>query len=79
MQAHEHVTLAVCRERCFEPRHGLAVRANGHSIDIVICYECLQLIVYEDGVPSDAQPTTADFESVVSDWFAQHGLTIHGK
>lgn len=27
-------------EKCFEPRHGLALTTNGQKIDYVICFQC---------------------------------------
>jgi len=31
---------------CFNPRHGLHVDQAGHSIDFVICFECIQVQAY---------------------------------
>ncbi len=33
--------------KCFNPRHGIRVTANGRTYDLVICFECLQIYVYE--------------------------------
>src|SRR4051812_43619303 len=33
---------------CFDPRHALRVTANSHTYDLLLCYECQQLDVYED-------------------------------
>ena len=33
---------------CFEPRHGIRVVHGGHRYEFVICFECLQIRVYED-------------------------------
>ena len=32
---------------CFNPRHGLRVTRAGKTVDLVICFECLQVEVYE--------------------------------
>ncbi len=32
--------------RCFNPRHALHVEQSGRSIDLVICFECLQVSAY---------------------------------
>jgi hypothetical protein len=32
---------------CFEPRHALRVTRNRRTFDFVICFECLQVVVYE--------------------------------
>ncbi len=35
---------------CFNPRHGLRLSANKNTIDVVICFECAQIYVYENDV-----------------------------
>jgi hypothetical protein len=32
---------------CFNPRHGLRLTAGGNTVDLVICFECLQVEVYD--------------------------------
>jgi hypothetical protein len=32
---------------CFSPRHGLRITTSTKSLDILICYECLSIVVYE--------------------------------
>jgi len=34
---------------CFDPRHALRVRAEGHAYDFLVCYECEKMQVYKDG------------------------------
>jgi hypothetical protein len=31
---------------CFNPRHGIRVIQDGKTYDLVICFECLQVLVY---------------------------------
>ncbi len=31
---------------CFDPRHGIRVTSNGETVDLVICFACLQVDVY---------------------------------
>lgn len=38
---------------CFFPRHGVRVKANGHTYDFVVCFECGQTQVFKD---SSAHP-----------------------
>ena len=38
---------------CFFPRHGVRVKANGHTYDFVVCFECGQTHVFKD---SSAHP-----------------------
>jgi hypothetical protein len=33
---------------CFEPRHGIRAVGNNKSIDLVICFHCKQLEIYEN-------------------------------
>lgn len=35
--------------KCFNPRHGLRAMHDKKSVDLVICFECLQIEVYVDG------------------------------
>jgi hypothetical protein len=37
---------------CFWPRHGIRVTRGETTFDFVICFECLQVGVYENGKPS---------------------------
>jgi hypothetical protein len=32
--------------RCFEPRHGIRMTIDGKTIDLVICFHCMQAYVY---------------------------------
>jgi hypothetical protein len=34
---------------CFDPRHGLRTKSNGHTFDFLLCYDCNGLAVYRDG------------------------------
>jgi len=34
---------------CFNARHALRVRANKHTYDLLLCYECQQLDIFRDG------------------------------
>ena len=31
---------------CFRPRHGIRVQLDGKSYDFVICFECVQVLIY---------------------------------
>jgi hypothetical protein len=33
---------------CFNPRHGIRVSRDGNTNDLVICFECLQVLVYQN-------------------------------
>jgi hypothetical protein len=32
--------------KCFDPRHGIRATHDGQTVDLVICFECLQVYVY---------------------------------
>jgi len=34
---------------CFNPRHGISAEMRGEKVDLVICFECLQIRVYGGG------------------------------
>jgi hypothetical protein len=36
---------------CFNPRHALDIVANGKNFYFLICYECRQVQIYENGRP----------------------------
>lgn len=36
---------------CFMPRHGLRATLNGKTVDLLICYQCAQIVVYTDTAP----------------------------
>jgi hypothetical protein len=50
--------------RCFDPHHGLRVKAGNQTFDLVICFHCRQINVYDpeklvalvlvDGAPAEA-------------------------
>ena len=33
---------------CFNPRHGISVTHDGKTNDLVICFECLQVLAFQD-------------------------------
>lgn len=33
---------------CFIPRHGLRIKTGDRTVDLVICFECMQVAVYEN-------------------------------
>jgi hypothetical protein len=43
---------------CFIPRHGLRLRGGGKSVDLVICFQCFQVQVFEDGRRKEGFLTT---------------------
>jgi hypothetical protein len=57
--------------KCFLPRHGIRVTADGKTIDLVICFECSWIYIYygdKDGphVTTSGGPQPA-FDKVLKD------------
>jgi hypothetical protein len=34
---------------CFIPRHGIRIKHEGKTVDLVICFQCLKVYLYVDG------------------------------
>ena len=66
---------------CFDPRHGIRATHEGRSIDLVICFECLQLKLYDSGSEdgSGGMTTSRSPEPEMTRIFNELGLTIEGQ
>lgn len=66
---------------CFDPRHGIRATLDGRSIDLVICFECLQLKLYDSGAEdgSGGMTTSRSPEPEMTRIFNELGLTIEGQ
>ncbi|QDU83377.1 hypothetical protein Pla163_04760 [Planctomycetes bacterium Pla163] len=62
---------------CFNPRHGLSIVVDGQVTDLVICFECHSMSVYEDGVEVAGHLTARGLAPQVTALFEEAGLTIH--
>ena len=63
--------------KCFDPRHGIRATWQGQTVDLLICYECLQVHVYAGEGHEPTVLATADtVEPRVSALFRRFGLTI---
>jgi hypothetical protein len=38
------------RANCFNPRHALVLRQGERTYEVLICFECLQIFIDEDGL-----------------------------
>jgi hypothetical protein len=45
---------------CFIPRHGIRLKGGGKTVDLVICFECLQVQVFVDGERTKGFLTTGE-------------------
>lgn len=44
---------------CFIPRHGLRASHNGKTVEVVICFQCMSMLVYMDGKQAKSILTTS--------------------
>src|SRR5262249_32971335 len=61
--------------KCFWPRHGIRAVKNGRTVDYVICFECLQLEVYE-GSSRNVKPVTSEPEGVFNKHLEEAGIPL---
>ena len=56
---------------CFNPRHALRIQTGAELVEILICFECLQIEVFRNGNPIEGKLTSdvprAYFEQLVMD------------
>ena len=52
---------------CFNPRHGIHVVRGETVHDLVICFECLQVEVFENGQPAKGFLVSDSPQSVFED------------
>jgi len=64
--------------RCFEPRHAIRAMHRGHTVDLLICFECAQLQVWMNDARLTTVPVNADIEPAFSRAFREQGLRIDG-
>lgn len=50
---------------CFNPRHGIRAVVNSKTLELVICFECLQLQAYFDGRKQEV-PITEELEGYLN-------------
>lgn len=62
---------------CFLPRHGIRAAAGDRVCDLVICFECLQINVYDGGEERAAQVLTTNGPQRIFDRiYRDEGLSI---
>lgn len=63
---------------CFNPRHGIRTEREGERVDVVICFECLQIVVHGPGDLETDLLTDDGVAGAVSRIYRGRGLRIHG-
>jgi hypothetical protein len=64
--------------KCFNPRHGIRVTADGKTVDVVICFECLQMQFYV-GQAMKTETTTDTPEKVFDEVLRDAGVPLAAK
>ncbi len=59
---------------CFNPRHGIRARSGDREIDLVICYECLSMLVRGPGLEPASATTTQAPEAALREIWRSYGL-----
>jgi hypothetical protein len=64
--------------KCFNPRHGIRVMADGKTVDVVICFECLQ-VQFHVGDASKTETTTDTPQKVFDEVLRDAGVPLAVK
>ncbi len=64
--------------KCFNPRHGLRIVAQGDTVELVICFECQQMQIWQGASDSTVLIGT-EGESEFEDAVSRHGLKTAGR
>ena len=66
-------------ERCFNPRHGVRVVRGDRIVDLVICFECLQVRVIENDQQSEGFLVSESPQAVFDDVLRSAGIPLADK
>lgn len=61
---------------CFRPRHGIRVASSGKVTDFVICFECIQVKVYENERYTGTFLVADEPRQLFDDVLRQAGITL---
>jgi hypothetical protein len=61
---------------CFNPRHGIRASREGKTIDLVICFECLQVYVYAEEGRQGSFLTTSSPQPVFDQVLREAGVPL---
>jgi hypothetical protein len=64
---------------CFNPRHGIRVKAGDKTLDLVICFECYQVEVHEGGKRTGHFLTTGSPQRVFDEVLRAAGVELPKK
>jgi hypothetical protein len=60
---------------CFNPRHAIRAVVNGRTIDYLICFECLQVMI-DAGGSRKIVPITRDAQEVFNRYLKDAGIAL---
>jgi hypothetical protein len=61
---------------CFEPRHGITVTSGSTVVDLVICFECLQVEAFVNGKAVEGAPTTSMPQPILDKLLEEAGVPL---
>jgi hypothetical protein len=64
--------------KCFNPRHGLRATVDGKPVDVVICFECLQMQFFAGEAPK-TETTTRSPEKALDEVLTAAGVSLAPK
>jgi hypothetical protein len=64
--------------KCFNPRHGLRAMVEGKPVDVVICFECLQMQFFAGDAPK-TETTTQSPEKALDEALTAAGVPLAPK
>jgi hypothetical protein len=64
---------------CFIPRHGIRATAAGRTVDLVICFQCMSMQVFEEGKATVQALTTAAPQATFDKLLKAAGVKLAGK
>ena len=62
---------------CFDPRRGIRAVRGDSTVDLVICFECLQIAVYVDDEHRKGVLTTQHGKNILTSLLTQRGIRVH--
>jgi hypothetical protein len=61
--------------KCFEPRHAIRAVVNGRTIDYLICFECMQVMIDAGGLQKYV-PITRDARETFNRYLTDAGIPL---
>lgn len=61
---------------CFDPRHGVRAKKGDATVDLVICFECLQIYVYNTAGERTMVTTSESPRAMLTKILNQYGIQV---